>query len=77
MYKQKQLFILNIMFLFFTLTKTFFSWKENTNRDCMKSIFNNSVAAAEKYGLGFDLIKGANIAGFEKVVEAMISQGIY
>ena len=43
----------------------------------MKSIFNNSVAAAEKYGLGFDLIKGANIAGFEKVVEAMISQGIY
>lgn len=36
----------------------------------MKSIFNNSVAAAEKYGLGFDLIKGANIAGFEKVVEA-------
>ena len=33
----------------------------------MKSIFNNSVAAAEKYGLGFDLIKGANIAGFEKV----------
>ena len=34
-------------------------------------------AAAEKYGLGFDLIKGANIAGFEKVVEAMISQGIY
>jgi len=43
----------------------------------MKSIFNNSVVAAEKYGLGFDLIKGANIAGFEKVVEAMISQGIY
>lgn len=43
----------------------------------MKSIFNNSVEAAKKYGLGFDLIKGANIAGFEKVVEAMIAQGIY
>ena len=42
----------------------------------MKSIFNNSVAAAEKYGLGFDLIKGANIAGFEKVVNAMLAQGV-
>ena len=40
-------------------------------------IDNSSVAAAEKYGLGYDLIKGANIAGFEKVVAAMISQGIY
>ncbi len=40
-------------------------------------IDNSSVAAAEKYGLGYDLIKGANIAGFEKVVDAMISQGIY
>ena len=38
MYKQKHLFILNIMFLFFTLTKTFFSWKENTNRDCMTPV---------------------------------------
>ena len=43
----------------------------------MKDIYNHSVEAAEKYGLGYDLIKGANIAGFEKVVEAMISQGIY
>ena len=38
MYKQKHLFILNIMFLFFTFTKTFFSWKENTNRDCMTPV---------------------------------------
>ena len=43
----------------------------------MIDIHNSSVAAAEKYGLGYDLIKGANIAGFEKVVAAMISQGIY
>ena len=43
----------------------------------MIDIHNSSVAAAEKYGLGYDLIKGANIAGFEKVVDAMISQGIY
>lgn len=43
----------------------------------MKNIHDNSVAAANKYGLGYDLIKGANIAGFEKVVDAMIAQGIY
>ncbi len=43
----------------------------------MKGIHDASVAAAEQYGLGYDLIKGANIAGFEKVVQAMISQGIY
>jgi len=46
-------------------------------KDIMVNIHNNSVAAAEKYGLGYDLIKGANIAGFEKVVEAMLAQGIY
>ena len=43
----------------------------------MKGIHDASVAAAERYGLGYDLVKGANIAGFEKVVQAMISQGIY
>ena len=33
--------------------------------------------AAEKYGLGYNLVAGANIAGFEKVAEAMMAQGIY
>ena len=42
----------------------------------MKNIYNSSVEAAEKYGLGYDLIAGANIAGFEKVAEAMLAQGI-
>ena len=45
--------------------------------DIMVDIHDSSVKAAQKYGLGYDLIKGANIAGFEKVVAAMISQGIY
>lgn len=43
----------------------------------MKNIYKNSVAAAEKYGLGYDLVAGANIAGFEKVAQAMMEQGIY
>ncbi|NMA38392.1 MAG: NADP-specific glutamate dehydrogenase [Papillibacter sp.] len=41
----------------------------------MESIYNNSVAAAERYGLGYNLIAGANIAGFEKVANAMMAQG--
>jgi glutamate dehydrogenase (NADP+) len=43
----------------------------------MIAIHNNSVKAAEKYGLGYNLVAGANIAGFEKVAEAMMAQGIY
>lgn len=43
----------------------------------MISIVNNSVAAAEKYGLGYDLIAGANLAGAEKVINAMLAQGDY
>lgn len=42
----------------------------------MENIFNNVAAAAEAYGLGKNYVAGANIAGFEKVVDAMNSQGI-
>lgn len=43
----------------------------------MIEIHQHSVNAAEKYDLGYDLVSGANIAGFEKVAEAMMAQGIY
>ena len=42
----------------------------------MKSIYKNSWDAAKKYGMEGDLIAGANIAGFEKVADAMIAQGV-
>ena len=42
----------------------------------MKDIHDHSAAAAEKYGLGYDLVAGANIAGFIKVADAMMAQGI-
>ena len=42
----------------------------------MTDIFNTSSAAAKKYGMEGDLIAGANIAGFEKVADAMMAQGI-
>ena len=41
----------------------------------MSNIFKSSVEAANKYGLGDDLVAGANIAGFEKVVNAMLAHG--
>ncbi len=42
----------------------------------MKNIFKASVDAANKYGLGDDLVAGANIAGFLKVADAMLAQGV-
>lgn len=42
----------------------------------MKSIYNSAVEAAEKYGMAGNLVAGANIAGFIKVADAMIVQGI-
>ena len=42
----------------------------------MANIFKSSVEAANKYGLGDDLVAGANIAGFLKVAEAMKAQGV-
>ena len=43
----------------------------------MKTIHQVSAEAAEEYGLGYDLVAGANIAGFKKVAEAMMAQGCF
>lgn len=43
----------------------------------MKNIFNNIDSAAKKYGMDGNLIAGANIAGFLKVAEAMLNEGIF
>ncbi len=42
----------------------------------MVNIHKNAAEACERYGLGYDLVAGANIAGFEKVAQAMMAQGI-
>jgi glutamate dehydrogenase (NADP+) len=42
----------------------------------MKTIYKNVSSAAKRYGMEDNLIAGANIAGFEKVAEAMMAQGI-
>ncbi|MBR4462737.1 MAG: NADP-specific glutamate dehydrogenase [Erysipelotrichaceae bacterium] len=43
----------------------------------MVNIYRSSLEAAQEYGLGYDLIAGANIAGFKKVATAMYEQGIF
>lgn len=45
-------------------------------QDIMKNIYINSCNAAEKYGVKGDLVAGANIAGFLKVADAMMAQGV-
>ncbi len=46
-------------------------------RGIMKNIYNSCVRSSNRYGFGYDLIAGANIAGFTKVADAMIAQGKY
>ena len=43
----------------------------------MNTIYKMSVDAAEMYGLGYNLVAGANIAGFQRVADAMMAQGIF
>lgn len=45
-------------------------------QNIMINIFHNLDEAAKKYGKEGDYVAGANIAGFEKVVTAMIAQGV-
>lgn len=44
--------------------------------DIMVGIFHNAYNASKKYGVEGNLVAGANIAGFEKIAEAMIAQGV-
>ncbi len=43
----------------------------------MKNIVRVSEEAAAEYGLGYNLVAGANIAGFKKVATAMMEQGLF
>ncbi len=45
-------------------------------KQTMKNIFWNSYNAAKEYGMEGDLVAGANIAAFQKVVDAMLAQGV-
>ena len=57
-----------------------YSWSAEEVDEKLKGIMVNihkvSADAAEEYGLGYDLVAGANIAGFKKVMEAMLAYGV-
>ncbi len=43
----------------------------------MDHIYQVSKEAAQEYGYGYNLVAGANIAGFVKVADAMMAQGVF
>ena len=45
-------------------------------KDIMKNIYRSSVNAAKEFGMEGNLVAGANIAGFIKVADAMLAQGV-
>ncbi len=49
---------------------------DNKLRDIMTNIYAQSVKAANEYGYPGNLVVGANIAGFLKVADAMVAQGV-
>lgn len=56
------------------------AWSEQEVLDKLQSIMRHihelCYQASEEYGMGYDLVAGANIAGFDKVAKAMLAQGI-
>lgn len=44
-------------------------------KDIMVSIHDSAAAAAKDAGLGYNLVAGANLAGFKKIADAMMAQG--
>ena len=46
-------------------------------KQIMDTIYTMSVEASERYGLGYNLVAGANIAGFQRVADAMMAQGVF
>ena len=42
----------------------------------MKNIYHAAADAAAEYGMEGNFVAGANIAGFKKVADAMLAQGV-
>lgn len=45
-------------------------------QEIMREIHDKCMQASSEYDLGTDYLAGANIAGFKKVAQSMISQGV-
>ena len=57
-----------------------YSWDfekvDNRLKEIMQNIYRSCASAAEEYGVPDNLVAGANIAGFLKVADTMLSQGV-
>ncbi|WP_034648397.1 NADP-specific glutamate dehydrogenase [Corynebacterium vitaeruminis] len=53
-----------------------FEYTDKRLHEIMKNIFKTCEATAREYGHEGDYVVGANIAGFKKVADAMLAQGI-
>ena len=49
---------------------------DNKLKEIMANIFKTASNTSKEYGKPNDYVAGANIAGFKKVADAMINQGI-
>lgn len=60
-------------------SRTFWTFEEVDAKlhNIMKNIYAESKTAAEQYGAPGNLVVGANVAGFVKVAQGLISEGIY
>lgn len=59
-----------------SMTPWDFEYTDNRLRQIMQSIFTNASQTAKEFGVSGNLVAGANIAGFRKVADSMIEQGI-
>jgi glutamate dehydrogenase (NADP+) len=53
-----------------------FEQADSALKNIMITIYENSKAASEEYGKPGNFVAGANIAGFVKVANAMMAQGL-
>src|SRR5690625_1364538 len=53
-----------------------FEYTEERLSDIMRDVHRRCAATAEEYGRPGDYVVGANIAGFIKVADAMLAQGV-
>ena len=53
-----------------------FDYTDKRLHDIMSNIFKTCAATAKEYGHDGDYVIGANIAGFKKVADAMLAQGV-
>lgn len=59
-----------------SMTPWSFEYTDKKLHQIMENIFSNASETAKEFGVKGNLVAGANIAGFRKVADAMIDQGV-